>query len=165
MSELGQYDLILNSPHPIYMGRLPASYTEINVTSFVNLCGLTPGKPPVHSAVFIHSLVDSLDPALQPRQEALENFLAAVHKLTSTGSSYWHCYAGLNRSGFALAAYLHLYHNHKISDAIDLLREKRSPLVLCNSHFEGMLRQWYGTKEEQNFESASEDAYYKHRRG
>ena len=165
MSDLGPYDLILSSPHPLYMGRLPASYAEINATVFINLCGHLPDRPPVHSTVLMHTLVDSLDLDLQPRQEVLESFLASVHTLTSTASSYWHCYAGLNRSGIALAAYLHLYRNYKIGDAIALLRRKRSELVLCNSHFEGMLRKWYGTKQEQRFEGTPEKAYYKHRNG
>lgn len=50
-----------------------------------------------------------------------------------------HCQAGLNRSGL-LAARTLMKRGHTADEAIALLREKRSPLVLCNDAFENWLR-------------------------
>ena len=50
-----------------------------------------------------------------------------------------HCQAGLNRSGLIAARTLML-RGHTADSAIALLREKRSPLVLCNDTFEAWLR-------------------------
>jgi hypothetical protein len=50
-----------------------------------------------------------------------------------------HCQAGLNRSGFVAAQVL-MRDGYSADDAIALLREKRSPAVLCNRHFERWLR-------------------------
>lgn len=49
-----------------------------------------------------------------------------------------HCQAGLNRSGLVAAQVLMRY-GCSPSDAISLLREKRSPVVLCNRAFERWL--------------------------
>jgi hypothetical protein len=49
-----------------------------------------------------------------------------------------HCQAGLNRSGLLTARVLMLQ-GYTAADAIALLREKRSPLVLCNDAFETWL--------------------------
>ena len=50
------------------------------------------------------------------------------------------CQAGLNRSGL-IAAWTLMIGFHKTADqAIALLREKRSPAVLCNPTFEAFLR-------------------------
>lgn len=50
------------------------------------------------------------------------------------GKTLVHCQAGLNRSGL-VAAYTLMRRGYKAREAIDLLREKRSPLVLCNQTF------------------------------
>lgn len=44
------------------------------------------------------------------------------------------CQAGLNRSGLVAAQVL-MRDDYTASDAIQLLRDKRSPVVLCNKHF------------------------------
>lgn len=55
------------------------------------------------------------------------------------GTVLVHCQAGINRSNLiATAALVRLGMN--VKDAIALLREKRSPLVLANSTFEKFLR-------------------------
>lgn len=50
-----------------------------------------------------------------------------------------HCQAGLNRSGL-LAALVLMERGRSADEAIALLREKRSPAVLCNPMFEQFLR-------------------------
>lgn len=50
-----------------------------------------------------------------------------------------HCQAGLNRSGLVMALAL-MVGGKTADEAIALLREKRSPAVLCNASFEGWLR-------------------------
>lgn len=49
-----------------------------------------------------------------------------------------HCQAGLNRSGLVAAQVLML-NGYEPAEAINFLREKRSPLVLCNTAFETWL--------------------------
>lgn len=58
----------------------------------------------------------------------------------SGGTVLVHCHMGLNRSNVAVAAAL-MVSGYRAEDAINLLREKRSPASLCNTHFERYLRQ------------------------
>jgi hypothetical protein len=95
-------------------------------------------EPPRHEGLHFHfPMRDSMNPALLPTQE----------------SSYWHCHAGQNRSAFGLAAYLHLFRDMTISDAIEQMRRRRDVRVLCNPLFEATLRSWFGTPAEQTFRS------------
>lgn len=69
-------------------------------------------------------------------------YLAAdmVTKFRARGSVLLHCQAGLNRSG--TVAVLHLvrgWPSMTEEDALAYLREKRSPAVVCNPHFEEWL--------------------------
>lgn len=162
---MNHFDRILDAPAPLYLGRFPTEPGTHNVGCFVNLCGELPHGTPNGVATYVLPLRDTLEPALKPRQQALEQFLASVHQHVIVAPSYWHCHAGLNRAGFALSAYLHLYHHMPISQAIATLREKRSAYVLCNSNFEGLLRDWYGTDEEKAFAPTTDDVYYQHRNG
>jgi protein-tyrosine phosphatase len=50
-----------------------------------------------------------------------------------------HCQAGLNRSSLVVARAL-MYMGQSADEAIAMLREKRSPAVLCNETFEKWLR-------------------------
>ena len=50
-----------------------------------------------------------------------------------------HCQAGLNRSNL-VAAYALMLRGRTADEAITLLRERRSPAVLCNRTFESWLR-------------------------
>lgn len=54
-----------------------------------------------------------------------------------------HCQAGLNRSALVAARVLMRDTDTEMSaaDAIVLIREKRSPMCLCNRHFERFLRE------------------------
>lgn len=69
-----------------------------------------------------------------------------VSELVSTAYEAWqggkkvliHCQAGLNRSGFTAAQVL-IADGYSAADAIKLLRDRRSPVVLCNKVFEDWL--------------------------
>jgi protein-tyrosine phosphatase len=65
---------------------------------------------------------------------------ALVNRCREQGPTLVHCQAGLNRSGLIAAVALIL--NGDVScgeDAVALLRETRSPAVLCNRQFESWL--------------------------
>lgn len=56
------------------------------------------------------------------------------------GKTLVHCRAGLNRSCLIAALALMLEDGRSADEVIALLRERRSPAVLCNPHFEAWLR-------------------------
>jgi protein-tyrosine phosphatase len=141
------------------MGELPSDYSDLPAGVVVNLCGIFPRTVPMGTIVFAYPLEDSLDAGNVPDRGELERFLAAVHKFAEDAPSYWHCHAGLNRSGLAVAAYLHLYRDLPIGMAIDTLRRSRSEMVLCNSTFERALREWYGDGREREFVAHTFDTW------
>lgn len=159
------FHLVADAPTPVYMGELPRRWDEIPARVVVNLCGVYPAGEPYGRVVHGLALLDVLDPDLLPERQVFESFLDAVHNHAGTEATYWHCHAGLNRSGLALAAYLHRHRGLRISDAIAQLRERRTGMVLCNSLFERTLRRWYGEADEQDFETLSIDDYLVERRG
>lgn len=159
------HHLILDTPHPLYVGELPARWDTVPAPVVVNLCGVYPTGDPQGRLVFGLPLLDVLDSALAPTREMLEAFLAEVNVEAAHAPSYWHCHAGINRSNLAAAAYLHLYLGYRISDAIQLLRDRRTPVVLCNHRFEGLLRRWYGGPDEQAFKRFDMTAYLDNRQG
>lgn len=61
-----------------------------------------------------------------------------VNECVKHGKTLVHCQAGLNRSNL-IAALALIEQGMKPADAIALLREKRSPAVLCNKAFEAWL--------------------------
>lgn len=61
-----------------------------------------------------------------------------VNEKRALGPTLVHCQAGLNRSALVVA--LALMRDRTAEEAIALLREKRSPAVLCNRAFEDWLR-------------------------
>jgi hypothetical protein len=153
------HHLVSELPAQLLMGELPRDYEDVSAEVIVNLCGVFPPQAPLGAAVLTFTMHDSLDRGALPRQAEVERFLAAVHVLARDRSSYWHCHAGLNRSGFAVAAYLHLYRGLRISEAIAELRRARSPMVLCNRLFEETLRHWYGDEDEHAFEPVPLDEW------
>lgn len=159
------YDQILQEPSPIYMGPLPSYYADIPAKVVINMCGEYPGGESSEHMTLAMPLFDVQDPQFLLERSELERFLSDVHRYAAEQPSYWHCHAGINRSGLALAAYLSIYREMKITVAIRLLRRRRSPLVLCNSLFEGTLRKWYGGPDEQQFEPFSVEAYLAGRLG
>ncbi len=159
------HHLVHSDPQPLYMGELPSRWSDVPTHVVVNLCGVYPEGDPEGRMVLGMPMLDVLDRSMVPERAELERFLATVHTLASTQASYWHCHAGINRSGLAIAAYLHLYRGLPISEAIAGLREARSEMVLCNHLFEGLLREWYGGPDEQEFQRFDLQTYLKERQG
>lgn len=62
-----------------------------------------------------------------------------VNNFRTKGKTLVHCQAGLNRSSLVTALAL-ILDGMRADEAIELLREKRSPAVLCNKTFEQWLR-------------------------
>lgn len=159
------HHLVHEDPQPLYMGELPSRWSDVPAQVVVNLCGVYPEGDPNGRMVLGMPMLDVLDRSMVPEREELERFLGTVHTLASAQPSYWHCHAGINRSGLAIAAYLHLYRGVPISDAISGLRHARSEMVLCNHLFEGLLREWYGGPDEQEFQRFDLQTYLKERQG
>lgn len=80
-------------------------------------------------------MYDSLGQALGQ----VDRWARWVNARRRTGAVLVHCQAGLNRSGLVTARALML-EGMSSSEAIRLLREKRSGAVLCNPEFEKYLR-------------------------
>lgn len=159
------YDRIVEGPPAIFMGPLPREWSTVPAPVVINMCGVFPWGTPQDRTVFAVALHDIQEAEALPPRRVFEAFLDSIHVEASSRPSYWHCHAGLNRSGLALAAYLHRYHGMRISDAILHLRAERSPLVLCNALFEQTLRQWYGDADEQAFEPVDVQAWLSARTG
>lgn len=160
------HHLVSESPAPLFMGELPRRWEDVPAAVVVNLCGpMHPLGDACGRVVHQLQLLDVLDPEVLPSRRRIEGFLDAVHEHASTEPTYWHCHAGLNRAGLAVAAYLHRHRGLRISAAIRHLRERRSPMVLCNAYFEGVLREWYGGEDEQAFEPVSIDLWLHEREG
>lgn len=159
------HHLVSAEPVPLYMGALPYAYHQSPARVVLNLCGVHPPGQSFGRVVHTLGLLDTQDEEHAPTRQGLERFLAAAHLYAADTPTYWHCHAGLNRSGFAVAAYLHLYRGLPIGEAIDHLRAVRSAFVLCNARFETLLREWYGTEAEQQFEPIGMAAYLAARTG
>lgn len=83
----------------------------------------------------LHWLYDSEDMAGSERLWSIARYAASC---VEDAPTLVHCQAGLNRSGLIAAMVLVLLERSP-ADAIALLREKRSPAVLCNRAFEAWL--------------------------
>ena len=79
-------------------------------------------------------LYDSLEQAM----DQIEDIARWVANRLDDGPTLVHCQAGLNRSGLVSARAL-MIRGFSAKAAISLLREKRSPAVLCNTAFEDYL--------------------------
>lgn len=80
-------------------------------------------------------MYDSLDQAMSQVDHIARWVLACMED----GPTLVHCQAGLNRSGLVAARALVLSGDFGPHEAIRLLRDRRSPAVLCNEHFEQWL--------------------------
>ena len=74
-----------------------------------------------------------------PNEEQLYTLARWINICKSHGRTLVHCQAGLNRSGLLTGLSLVL-DGKTPDDAITLLRESRTPAVLCNKMFEKWLR-------------------------
>lgn len=86
-------------------------------------------------------MYDSLEQSME-QVDAIANLINVCVK---DGPTLVHCQAGLNRSGLVAARSLMLRGDdwdrmYTAEEAIALLRESRSPAVLCNPSFEAHLR-------------------------
>lgn len=86
-----------------------------------------------------HSLSSALTVTMYDSSDGVElgQLLALaswVNVCRQTGLTLVHCQAGLNRSGLVAATAL-ILEGMTPDDAVALLREKRSPAVLCNQTF------------------------------
>lgn len=73
-----------------------------------------------------------------PDEAQLHELADLVNTSLAEGKTLVHCQAGLNRSNL-IAALALIKQGRTPADAIKLLRDKRSPVVLCNEAFEGWL--------------------------
>lgn len=71
--------------------------------------------------------------------DGVDQIAEAVVEAVKDGKTLIHCQAGLNRSGLIAARALMMM-GRTAGEAIDLLREKRCDMVLCNASFESWLR-------------------------
>lgn len=81
---------------------------------------------------FEFKLFDSSDAV---PDETIKNIIDIAAACVEDGKTLIHCQAGLNRSNMIAAGVL-IKQGMEPADAIALLREKRSPMVLCNKTFE-----------------------------
>lgn len=75
-----------------------------------------------------------------PDPDLLASIADDVNRYLEEGKTLVHCQAGLNRSNLVTALAL-IRGGMFAAEAIDLLRSKRSPVVLCNQTFESWLLQ------------------------
>lgn len=71
--------------------------------------------------------------------EQIDDIALQVHKWRQKGQVLVHCQAGLNRSSVVVVRAL-MFAGMGVDEAINLVREKRSPACLCNAGFENWLR-------------------------
>lgn len=84
---------------------------------------------------------DSLDGG--PERIQITHLAEWVNHCRDTGNVLVHCQAGLNRSSLVVAvALMEEDPTRRPLDVIKLLREQRSPAVLCNPSFEAMVLGW-----------------------
>ena len=86
--------------------------------------------------------VTMYDSSARPDPDQIDWIADYVVEALEDGKTLVHCQAGLNRSNLIAAAAL-IKMGRTPQEAIDLLREKRSPLVLCNETFEKFLIENY----------------------
>lgn len=79
-----------------------------------------------------------LDSHELPEPALLNQLVLTMPMAVDRGPTLVHCQAGWNRSGLLTALYL-IANGATPKDAIELLRKRRSPAVLCNKAFEALL--------------------------
>jgi protein-tyrosine phosphatase len=97
------------------------------------------GKPYQSHEDTVHQSVRMYDSANEDTSLVDEVVPAIVEALEAGGNVLVHCQAGINRSNLTAALVLRQWKGLTSREAIDMLREKRSPLVLANRGFEKYL--------------------------
>jgi hypothetical protein len=93
------------------------------------------GSYKIKHALKGHEVVVMYDAEEGPDPDQIMELAAWVQESRTLGDTLVCCQAGLNRSGLVVATALVL-DGYPPDEAIALLREKRSPAVLCNQAFE-----------------------------
>lgn len=92
-----------------------------------------------HPGLKSHESFEMYDSDDLPDVDTLNSVVDVVVNYLNSGDTVLvHCQAGLNRSNLISALVL-MRQGHTARSAIELLREKRSPAVLCNRTFERFL--------------------------
>lgn len=76
----------------------------------------------------------------EPDEDLVNRIADWVIECMQDGQTLVHCQAGLNRSALIATTALVRSGNFDVDWAINLLRDRRSPAVLCNPTFEAWLR-------------------------
>ncbi|MFB3080537.1 MAG: dual specificity protein phosphatase family protein [Nitrosomonadaceae bacterium] len=128
----------------LWMGGCPVKVAPNEFEYIVNLVSLYPWWEPYAIAKFqVHTRVHLNDELEIPSEDRLYALARCVNAYRRYGPTLVHCQAGLNRSGLVAALAL-IEEGMKAVDAITLLRNKRSPSVLCNRVFE----EWLLTRDK-----------------
>lgn len=126
---------------------IPVGHTpEIRIPRFQRILNLYPWSlyaVPEGTLMATAELRDSVD--LSPQEEIDRLAYKVIEWLEHDYTVLVHCQAGLNRSALVAARVLMLHSGMSADDAINLVREKRSPMCLCNRHFERFLRELDGS--------------------
>ena len=107
-------------------------------TDFVHVVSLYPWERYALAPTTQLREVEMYDAGLIPDVDQLHEVADYVVACLNQGQTLIHCQAGLNRSNLVAGLAL-VKQGRKPEDAIALLRERRSPLVLCNQAFEDWL--------------------------
>lgn len=110
--------------------RLPAEVAHVVSLYAWGSYAIEPGTRRLRVAMSDHAAMPDLD--------ELDALAGYVLDAVAQGPTLVHCQAGLNRSGL-VAAYALVLDGMAPATAIRLLRERRSPQVLCNPVFEAWL--------------------------
>lgn len=81
------------------------------------------------------------DASTVPDPDRLLEIAQLANERRTVGPVLIHCQAGLNRSGLATALTL-ISDGMSAPDAVALIRERRTPLALCNETFEHFVLNW-----------------------
>jgi protein-tyrosine phosphatase len=119
----------------LWTGGCPIQKAPENIIFIVSLYPWEPYE--IHD----HQMLTSIklyDHGETPDETTLYILAKHVNECMAAGPTLVHCQAGLNRS--ALVAALALIIGGMVpAEAVKLLRDKRSDVVLCNEHFERWL--------------------------
>ena len=77
-----------------------------------------------------------------PNVEKLEGIASWAASRLLDGPTLIHCQVGLNRSNLIATLAMSMAYGMEPYESINLLREKRSPAVLCNTGFVDFLMNW-----------------------
>lgn len=107
-------------------------------TEFEHLVSLYPWEKYQAPSLKSQLYVEAYDAEVEELVPTLEPLVTWIRSRTKIGPTLVHCQAGLNRSGLLVGLTL-IREGLNARDAIALMREKRSPAVLCNKSFENHL--------------------------